>query len=708
MRLSRQDPGKFPLGQVLTALDHVFNAITHPKRSSAPDCNSAQPQPEMSMRKSFIHTPSREFPDMLRNGHMLHTDSALNHFIAQHVPISDRDNELQARPPELVGLDLIFENGVANYTQITGTVYRQLGHRMYTYKLTGVVYIGDAHFTCSASAALSAVHFTTNSQSSHQVRTKNSRPFAALQPFVTITMPPKRAQQTGKCTAVDKICSTDPKKPRLEDPNSSDNTQSDDGAGCTEDSGILSSSDENLLRANGQDPLPSFDCSATLTDHHDDDSDNNPTHDADHVERKIAPPENKEVLQTGKDGGLPRTAPESENCTTEDVQVQEVLITLTDYAYFNDTLVKRLNNFLQYNNLQNVCYAIHELPVTNLYWPASKQSPQDHSDVMHIDSKPVVVWLIGEVILPHFSKGECNARKPGLLLKPLLQADLDAANGVLRNNSLPPRLEDDSQDGLWISKWVANNTIPDGRLRISTKMFSGLLKHVTIQALPILRLDPYEPTPPVFIKIKEVRDNALRLGLMDPIQHDQRNRSMALIAKPDRTYKCLWARDAELSALHWHTNDGGVLTLSCDDIPASFIAVGSVVKTGPYHRRPHTGDPLSLSTLQRHQVRRSTPQIEHLHDSSLVLVLNDRSSHFLSITKDVEDTELTAGFTVLDGCRSVKGEGDPVPSMLEDISTGDLVAVDFNIVLEDDTRRGEEEDQVVTFIGSTVTLLYGV
>ncbi|KAJ3559809.1 hypothetical protein NM688_g116 [Phlebia brevispora] len=169
---------------------------------------------------------------------------------------------------------------------------------------------------------------------------------------------------------------------------------------------------------------------------------------------------------------------------------QQVLITSQDREYFDQILMNRLQQLLTYKNENTRCYSVQELPDGRLTWPPSKRSTEDKSDLMHVNFKPAVIWLVGEIVLTRFAKAGYNARRPCILLKPLLNADADKANSILRTKSNPQRDTNDSEDGLWVGKWIARNSVPESKVPPFVDIFdaTGKLK----QKAFMKRLDAHE------------------------------------------------------------------------------------------------------------------------------------------------------------------------------------------------------------------------
>ncbi|KAJ3536821.1 hypothetical protein NM688_g6786 [Phlebia brevispora] len=164
-------------------------------------------------------------------------------------------------------------------------------------------------------------------------------------------------------------------------------------------------------------------------------------------------------------GEIPTTVvPHSAPASVIQQQQSKSLLSQEDRPYFTQDLVTRLEHLLMYKNESTSCYAIRELPINKLYWPPSKKNREDKSDLMHTNMRLAVVWLIGEIALTRFTKGDGNARRPCVLVKPLLKADLNCANLILRNQSQPVRVENDSEDSVWMAKWIASNSVPDTKV----------------------------------------------------------------------------------------------------------------------------------------------------------------------------------------------------------------------------------------------------
>ncbi|KAJ3559085.1 hypothetical protein NM688_g552 [Phlebia brevispora] len=312
-------------------------------------------------------------------------------------------------------------------------------------------------------------------------------------------MPPRRTQAGTKRASIEKPPEHDLKKPRLDEiEGSSDTSQSEDSASTSH---TTSTSFENVVRNQDEeipDPLPSFTKEATVSehptcrDHEEHDTNNTEPLPVGGEESHVGPVHPPAGGDEGTLHGVPLTDPENAGPDVGPVNHTQ-LLDVSIRPYFHAELVERLNHLVTYTNATNACYAIHELPANNLYWPPSRQSRDDKSDFMHIDCKLVLVWFVGEVILPRFAKGESHARKPGLLFRPVLQADLNRANKILRENSMPRRVENDSDEGLWIGKWVANNSVPDARIPPFVDVFDGTSK--IKQKAQMTRLDVHDLKP---------------------------------------------------------------------------------------------------------------------------------------------------------------------------------------------------------------------
>ena len=117
--------------------------------------------------------------------------------------------------------------------------------------------------------------------------------------------------------------------------------------------------------------------------------------------------------------------------------LQPPLVGFETRNYFNPRLVDRVNQLLRYSNPATACYALHELPKSELRWVPSTRGAGDKSDLLHLGNKPVAIWIVGEAVVPKFVQGEFYPKKPSLLIRPLLQEDTDTANYIIRNYSQP-------------------------------------------------------------------------------------------------------------------------------------------------------------------------------------------------------------------------------------------------------------------------------
>lgn len=113
------------------------------------------------------------------------------------------------------------------------------------------------------------------------------------------------------------------------------------------------------------------------------------------------------------------------------------LITTHTRDYFSAKLARRLNTLVQWGNEATSCFSVKMLPVGTLKWGKEGYGPDDVSEFLCVDDKPVTLWIAGEVVVPSFVKDGYGKRKAGLLVRPLLQSDYIKCNKIINRFSKP-------------------------------------------------------------------------------------------------------------------------------------------------------------------------------------------------------------------------------------------------------------------------------
>lgn len=116
---------------------------------------------------------------------------------------------------------------------------------------------------------------------------------------------------------------------------------------------------------------------------------------------------------------------------------QEIISTATR-EYFTPDLARRLNALATYTDSSSCSFSLYNLNLTLASWGAKGYGPSNLSESLCINNVPVTVWIVGEVIANNFYKDGQPRRKPGILVRPLLEEDFHKASRVLTDLSQPP------------------------------------------------------------------------------------------------------------------------------------------------------------------------------------------------------------------------------------------------------------------------------
>lgn len=112
-------------------------------------------------------------------------------------------------------------------------------------------------------------------------------------------------------------------------------------------------------------------------------------------------------------------------------------ITSQTREYFDTELATRLDKLAQYNNEATRCYSLKTLPIAHLQFGKEGLGRNDRSDYIVLREKPVTVWIVGELVVPLFKQHGLPRRKASVLIRPLIDNDLQRGLSVIEKLSNP-------------------------------------------------------------------------------------------------------------------------------------------------------------------------------------------------------------------------------------------------------------------------------
>lgn len=109
-------------------------------------------------------------------------------------------------------------------------------------------------------------------------------------------------------------------------------------------------------------------------------------------------------------------------------------------------LAGRLNNMIMYLNEDAAHYPLRLFPFKDMKWGMTDEGGKTvQTDILCVKSVPVRLWIVGELVAQKWMETGYNARKPGVMIRPLLEDDSRTARTILDNMSTP-------KVGMWLVK----------------------------------------------------------------------------------------------------------------------------------------------------------------------------------------------------------------------------------------------------------------
>ena len=109
-------------------------------------------------------------------------------------------------------------------------------------------------------------------------------------------------------------------------------------------------------------------------------------------------------------------------------------------------LASRLNSIIMYLNEDASHYPLWLFPFQDMKWGMTDEGGKTvQTDILCVKSVPVRLWIVGELVAQKWMETGYNARKPGVMIRPLLEDDSRTARTILDNMSTP-------KVGMWLVK----------------------------------------------------------------------------------------------------------------------------------------------------------------------------------------------------------------------------------------------------------------